>query len=167
MRKQLDEYIQTHYKKLVSIAQKKAAYYGRNIDGETVLCNAFLSVCNKMPDKADDIPRYLVRSIDCELRYSKSKTMHDATKESKHAQINDEINPTTNDTMICAEFNQSVEAFKRSLDIVDRSVWRVMAEKGLTKVSEMSEHFGISRASASHHRKIVIQKFKEYVESQR
>ena len=163
MKDKLDRFILVNYQKLIRITQKKIKYFEVKIQAELVLAEAYLYVCENLPDKEEDIPRYLVKFINTELMYPMSKTRR---RERVSDGVDYDIDPIAYQSIESyieeMENKQLLDEFKNKLDRLEQIVWEVYADKGIRTSREFADHFNITHTTGYLTLKEVLDKFKQF-----
>lgn len=163
MKDKLDRFILLNYDKLIRITQKKITYFEVKIQAELVLAEAYIYVSENLPEREEDIPRYLVQFINTELMYPMSKTRR---KERICEGVDFDIDPIAYQSIEAyieeMENRQLLDEFKNKLDRLEQIVWEVYSEKGIRTSRELANHFNITHTTGYLTLKEVLDKFKQF-----
>ena len=163
MKRQIDYYIETNYEELLEIVKRKLQYFKSNLCPNSLISDAYLYVMDNPPEEERMISAYIINYINTEIKYSRSNTnRRDLLNSVEIADYIDE-----EDIFEDIDFRLFTEEFVKKLDRVDQIVWRVMVEKGLIKVRELSEHFNIPETTIYLYRVRITEQFKAYYEDKK
>lgn len=162
MKTEIDKYITANYQKMLQIAQSKIQYFGRNIEAESMVADAYIYVVNNPPPTKEQIPKYMVQYINTELMFQMSQTNRKQTVQA----IEPELRDIPFDPIGQIEDKEEMEQLKKSLPRVLQIVFEVYHERGLTKIQELAFHFNITMCGAYQIRNELFNKIKEFYESE-
>ena len=164
MKALIDKFFAENYDFLIEVSKKKISYFGRNIDPETMVSNAYLYAVNRKDLRNEcDIPVWVLSYINTELCFYNSQTLR---KES--ITVSDEKAPDLPSHLdIEAELDRKMrlDEFKNNLDRLEQILWEVYYERGKRSSGDLAEHFNFDRTSAWVYKKRLLTKLKEYAKT--
>lgn len=163
MKRQIDSYIETNYKDILSSVKKKIVYFKSTLNPEELISEAYLYVIGIEHDSLDAAVSYFYNFINQELYYPKSHSNRKKVLRSLEYEDNQSLIEIETDVIAAID----IKDFVKKLDRVDQIVWRVMVEKGLIKVRELSEHFNIPETTIYLYRVRITEQFKAYYEDKK
>ena len=160
----IDKFFSDNYDFLIEVSKKKISYFGRKIDPETMVANAYLYAVGRKDLKNEcDIPVWVLSYINTELCFYNSQTLR---KES--VTVSDEKCPdipSRVDIEAELDYKMRLDEFKNNLDRLEQIIFEVYYEKGKRSSGHLAEHFNIDRTSAWVYKKQLLTKLNEYAKT--
>jgi DNA-directed RNA polymerase specialized sigma24 family protein len=155
----IDKFFTESYDLLLNAAKKRISDGKVDCDAVTVVSNSYLYLCKKADAiEEEEIAKLAMGYICFELSRYNSQTRIKNKSISSDIEVEDRLIFPDYETRI------DIESFTKTLDKIERKLWLLVYEKGLTKQRELASHLGIDSTSAWIYLRTLKTKFKEYVE---
>ena len=156
----IDKFYTENYDLLVLCAKRRIAQLKRSVEPESLVSSSYLYLVNKKDLKEEDIEKLAFGFIYFELIRSMSQT----NLKERVTAINTDFDIVDSNQSEQLLLKIDIADFVKSLDRLDKIIWKVYFELGKMTKRELAAHFNIDPSSALIYINAIKTKLKHYVE---